>query len=617
MNEHTLTALAGIGVTAIVCQWLSWRTHLPAILYLLIAGIVAGPVTGWLDPDAVFGDLLFPFVSFAVAVILFEGSLTLKFREIQGLERVIRNMVSIGIAITWVIIALATHFLMGFSWALSWLFGAIMVVTGPTVIEPMLRTVRPTARVAKTLKWEGILIDPLGALLAVLVFEFIISGSTGNGAFGHTLLTFAEVLAVGIFLGSAAGYSLGVILRRHLLPEYLHNTTTLLLVFAVFTVSDVIQAESGLLTVTVMGIWMANMRGLHLDDIRGFKEDLSLLLISGLFIILAARIDLAEVAALSWVAILLLMVFQFIARPIKILVSTKGSTLSWQERAMLSWIAPRGIVAAAVASLFSIKLEQQGFADADLLVPLTFMIIAGTVVVQGLSARGIGKALGIAQPPPNGVLIVGSNPVAREIAVALKELGLSVLMADRNAQGIHQARLQGIKTYYGNPVSTHASLYMDTTGLGTMLAITPQSDLADLAMLHFRGEFGKNNVYRLPESAYAGATQEKKETLPYQEESNILFSDQASYQRLINMINQGARIHDTHLTKDYTFLDFQKQHGKNALPLFAMDPKKKIITFSAGEQRRPGAGWTLISLIKENEPGDSTVKQAHRDKKKE
>ncbi len=610
MSEHALAALAGIGVLAIVCQWLSWRTHLPAILYLLLAGILAGPATGWLDPDALFGELLFPIISFAVAVILFEGSLTLKFREIRGLERVIRNMVSVGIVITWIIISLATHWLMDFPWSLSWLFGAIMVVTGPTVIEPMLRTVRPSHRVAKTLRWEGILIDPLGALLAVLVFEFIVSRGTGDGAIGHTLFTFAQVLAVGIVVGSVAGYSLGVILRRHLLPEYLHNTTTLLLVFAVFSLSDMIQAESGLLTVTVMGVWMANMRGLHLDDIRGFKEDLSLLLISGLFIILGARIDLEQVATLSWAALPLLLVFQFIARPLKIAVSTAGSSLSWQERAMLSWIAPRGIVAAAVASLFAIKLEQLGYAQAELLVPLTFMIIVGTVVVQGVTARPIGRLLGIAQPPPNGFLIVGSNPLAREIGVALKDQGRTVMIADRNPEGIHKSHMRGIPTYYGNPVSTHASLYMDLTGIGYMLAITPQSDLADLAVLHFRGELGKNNVYRLPESAQTSDTREKRETLPQQGSQNTLFGENASYHRLASLLSQGARIHTTPLTRDYSFLDFQKQHGKNAVPLFFVDPRKKLWICSAEEQKRPGAGWTVISLMKQSDPEQENVKPA-------
>ncbi|MDQ7072572.1 MAG: cation:proton antiporter [Gammaproteobacteria bacterium] len=224
MEQHAVIALSAIGVVATLCQWFAWWIKLPAIVFLLLAGIVLGPLTGWLDPDALFGDLLFPVVSLCVAIILFEGSLTLRFDQIRDLQAVVRNLLTFGVLIIWAIIAIATHYLLHFTWELSLLFGALMVVTGPTVIVPMLRTVKPNAKISNILRWEGIAIDPIGAILAVLVFEFILSGQAeGAISLAHTFFIFGKTLAVGTAIGATAGYLLGIILRKHLLPEYLHN----------------------------------------------------------------------------------------------------------------------------------------------------------------------------------------------------------------------------------------------------------------------------------------------------------------------------------------------------------------------------------------------------------
>ncbi|HSH13286.1 MAG TPA: cation:proton antiporter, partial [Desulfurivibrionaceae bacterium] len=289
MYEHTVIIFAAILSASIFCQWLAWRIKLPAIIFLLTAGVLAGPILGVLHPDKLLGELLFPFVSLAVAVILFEGSLTLKFRQILNLQVVVRNMLTFGLMVTWVITAVTTRLVLGLGWELCFLFGAITVVTGPTVIVPMLRTVRPTATVANILRWEGIVIDPIGAALALLVYEFIIAGGTGE-ALGRTILTFARINGSGLLLGALCGYLFGLVMRLHWLPEFLHNVTSLGLVFAVFALANYFQPESGLMAVTVMGIWLANMKDVAMEDILDFKESLSILLISFLFIILAARL---------------------------------------------------------------------------------------------------------------------------------------------------------------------------------------------------------------------------------------------------------------------------------------------------------------------------------------
>jgi len=610
MHDHILIALAGIGLIGITSQWLSWWLKLPAILFLLLGGIVAGPVTGWLDPDALFGDLLFPFISLAVAVILFEGSLTLKFEQIKGLQQVVRNLVSVGMLVTWAVTTLATYLLLDIGWELALLFGAVTVVTGPTVIIPMLRTVRPNARLTNILRWEGIVIDPIGALLAVLVFDFIISGQ-GSDALGHTLLGFGTILLVGVVMGALPGYLFGLLLRHHLLPEYLHNITTLTLVFAVFVISNLIYPESGLLAVTVMGLWLANMREVRLQDILSFKESLSLLFISGLFIILAARLDLNALFELGWPALFVLLAIQFIARPLKVLVSTFRSNLNWRERTLLAWIGPRGIVAAAVSALFALRLQQEGMSEAVLLVPLTFMVIIGTVVLQSATARLFAVWLGVAEPEPRGFLIIGANPVARLIGQALQEQEFSVLLTDTTWENIRAARMEGLPTYYGNPISAHADQCLDLVGIGRMLALSPVADVNVLAGLRFRREFGSGAIYALQTAQEKDAPEKLKAA--EQHRGYLLFGEEVTFTKLSSLISQGAEIHDTLLSEDFSFEDFQQKYGKRAIPLFAIDPRGRIQVFVAGGKMQPEAEWTLLSLI---EPSEEEKAKAREDKEK-
>ena len=378
-EQQILLAFGGIGVAALGCQWLAWRLKLPAILFLLLSGILAGPILGWLDPQEMFGPLLMPLVSLAVALILFEGSLTLHLSEWREIGSVVHRLVTIGALSTWAVITLATHWLLGFDWMLALLFGTLTLVTGPTVIVPMLRVVRPKASIANILRWEGIVIDPIGALLAVVVYSFIIASAEGAGL-SQSLLTFGGVILCGSLFGIAGGWVLGSIMRRQWLPEYLHNLATLAAVLGIFIASNQVMHESGLLAVTLMGMWMANMKGVDVRHILHFKENLSVLLISGLFILLAARLDLKALIALGPLVLILLLVIQFIARPLNVLLSTAGSNLNWRERALLAWIAPRGIVAAAVSAIFAIRLDEAGHEGALLLVPLTFAVIIGTAV---------------------------------------------------------------------------------------------------------------------------------------------------------------------------------------------------------------------------------------------
>jgi len=590
VSEHTIVLLAGIAVLGGACQWLAWRLRLPAILFLLLSGIVVGPVLGWLNPDALLGELLFPFVSLAVSVILFEGSLTLKFSEIAGLERVVRRFVTTGMLTTWLITTLATRWLAEFSWGVATLFGAIMVVTGPTVIQPMLRTVRPTAKVASILRWEGIIIDPIGALLAVLVYEFLVSTSTG-GAWVDTFMAFFKVIGSGLIVGIAVGYFLGEALRRDWLPHYLFNLAALASVMGAFAVSNALAMESGLLAVTTMGIYLANRKGVPVEEILAFKESLSLLLITVLFIVLAARLDLNLLEQLGWVAVQVFLVMQFFARPVKVFFATRGSSLNWRERALLGWIAPRGIVAAAVVALFSIKLDQQGFADANMLVPLTFVVIIGTVVLQSLTAGPLARALKVAEPGSGGFLIVGANPLARAIALALAQQEVSVRLTDTLWDNVSRARMAGLKTYYGNPLSEHAEVYLDTSGLGRVLALTADEHLNELACTRFKAYFGPKRAFALRVSP----TEKGRKSVSGG--NHWSFGERANFVEMSRRVVRGAEIRQTSLSETFGFEQFCAKYGERATPLFAIDPKGRVEVFTDEIHFAPKAGWVVLALI--------------------
>jgi CPA1 family monovalent cation:H+ antiporter len=594
MHGETLFALAMIGILGMACQWLAWWARLPAILFLLLGGIVAGPVTGWLQPDILFNQLLFPIVSLSVAVILFEGSLTLKIHDIKGLGTMVRNLISVGAALTWVGSAVTTHYLLDFSWQLSFLFGAVVIVTGPTVIIPMLRTVRPNAKISNILRWEGITIDPLGALMAVLVFDFIISGQ-GENAIGNVLVEFSKIILVGGVNGTVAALALGYVLRQHLIPEYLRNVLALTLVFGVFALSDLMVHESGLLAVTLMGMILANMKDTNIDDILDFKESLSVLLISGLFIILAARVEFHQFQQLGTGAVLVLLILMFIIRPVAVWLCAIGSDLTFSEKTMIAWIGPRGIVAAAVAALFAIRLEEAGYSEATLLVPLTFLIIIGTVVIQSATAKHIARWLGVREPPPTGVLIIGAGNVARVIGKALQSLDLKVVLTDSNWENTSLARMEGMNTYYGNPISEHADRNLDLLGLGKMIALSGRGNLDTLASLRFRKEFGSNNVYELKTNREQLISD--KHQISTRHRGYKLFGEDVTYGKLANWIGNGAEIKKSKLRDEYDFESYLKNYEGRVLPLFALDTRGRLQIFTSEKELKPSNGWQIISLI--------------------
>lgn len=575
-------------VLGFVCQWLAWRVMLPAILFLLLSGIVLGPVTGLLDPDALLGDLLFPFVSLGVAIILFEGSLTLRFAEIRGLAPTVLKLVSIGALITTGGLAFAAHHLAGLAWPLALLFGALCSVTGPTVVVPMLRSVRPNERISNVLRWEGIIIDPIGALLAVLVFEAV---TLGHGDDGLRMLAWAVAKGAGI--GLTAAFALAYPLRRHMIPEYLQNYATLALVLLTFSVSNAWSEESGLLAVTVMGMAMANMRGLHIEDILDFKEHLSTLLISMLFILLAARLEWFG-ATLLFAGLGILAFAMLVLRPIGVLVSTLGSEVTWRERVLLGWIAPRGIVAAAVSALFALKLETLGFEGADTLVALTFLLIIGTVVLQSATARPLAQWLGVADPESRGVLIVGTSKLAIAVAQALAKQGFPPLLVDEDWHGIREARMAGLRTFLGNPVSEHADRRLDMVGIGWLLGLSERNESNTLACVRYRPEFGKQHTMRL--RIYAPGESPKLAHSPTVQAA-ALFGAAVTHAEISAHLDAGWEIKATGLTDAFSWDTYNRQFERAPLLLFGVDERGRLQFETADLPLQPKAGWVVTCLM--------------------
>tara|TARA_X000001388_G_scaffold77595_1_gene79296 strand:+ start:847 stop:2559 length:1713 start_codon:yes stop_codon:yes gene_type:complete len=562
-------------------------------LPLLIVGILVGPVWGILDADALFGNLLFPVVSLSVAIILFEGSLTLKFRDIAGHGNMVRNLCSIGVIVTWGIAAVAAHYSLNISWQLAFLFGAIVTVTGPTVIVPMLRTVRPKTNLANILRWEGIVIDPIGALLAVLVFEFIVA-SQGN-AISHTFIMFGKTIGIGVVLGLGSGYLLGLSIRKDWIPHYLLNTAVLTIILGVFAASNYVAHESGLLAVTITGMVLANMKNVDVEDILEFKETLSVLLISGLFILLATRLNLQSVIDVGWGAIIILVAIMFVARPLSVIASSIGTGLKWNELALLSWIAPRGIVAAAVSALFSLKLEEIGYEGAGIIVPMVFLVIIATVVVQSLTSRSVASLLKVRAPAPTGYLIFGGSKFNRLLACEMLNQDIAVTIADTNWDAIREARMMDIPVYFGNPMSDHAARHLDIATFGTVLVMSPYKQLNPLISYHFEYTQGKDKVWSLTSNEQA--TRPSHQVSEQYAKKLTLFDEGVTYGYLASAVNRGASVKTTRLTDEFSFEDYNNKYKDRATPLLAINKEGKSYTFINGNSIEPKSGWRIISLV--------------------
>jgi NhaP-type Na+/H+ or K+/H+ antiporter len=596
VSEHLLLGLASIIVLGILAQWLAWRLHLPAILLLLIFGFAAGPVFNILHPDTLFGEVLFPLVSVSVAIILFEGGLNLKFSEVRQTEGVISSLVTIGILVTWILASIGARLFVGMGWETAILIGAILVVTGPTVIIPLLRQVRPAGNVGTIIKWEGIVNDPFGAILAVIVFEVIVAAEIHGGSI--ILWGALKAFVFGGLIGVAGAVLMVLLLRRYLIPDFLQNPVSLMVVVITYFASDVLQPESGLLAVTVMGVALANQRFVSIRHILEFKENLRVVLISSLFIILAARLPVGEMSFAHigpWIFVAFLIV---IVRPAAVFISTLRSNLKRREKMFLSWMAPRGIVAAAVSSVFGIRLMEGGVEGAELLFPVTFQVIIATVAIYGLTASWVARRLKLAQPNPQGVLLGGAHFWARQIGRVLKDEGFEVAVIDSNWSNITEARRDGCRSYYGSLLAEDMLNRLQLPGIGKFLALTPNEEVNSLAALHFVDIFGRSEVFQLPRpSVDRDAGNKKRTAMPAHLRGRYLFNEEATYDYITSRFRAGAIVKRTPLTDEFDYGDYRDMYGPSAIPLFIITDDGDLRVVTVEDEPNPKPGQTLISIV--------------------
>lgn len=610
--------LAGIIILGILAQWLAWRLKIPAILPLILVGLAVGPIATlftadgskliepiWNGNSGLFpGDSLFYFVSLAIGIILFEGGLTLRKGEVLNVGPVIVKLITIAVIITFIGAGVAAHFIFDLSWQISFLFAALVIVTGPTVITPILRNIPLKKDISAILKWEGILIDPIGALVAVLMFEFISAG-TGTQFTETALMEFGKIVLFGFTFGFTFAHALAFAIKKNVIPHYLLNVLTLATVLGVFVLADLFAHESGLLAVVVMGMVMGNINLPNLKELLYFKESLSVLLISILFILLAANINVEDLMLVYNVnALILFGAVVFVIRPLGVFISSIGSSLKINEKLFVSWVGPRGIVAAGIASLFGLELASQGVEGAEYITPLVFMIVLGTVLLNATTARFFAKLVGVFLKNSQGILIIGASTISRLIASYLKKNNRHVVLVDSNGANIKKARDLGLDAIQENVYSDDLINNIELSDVGYLMAMTGNTEVNLNAIEKFRKHFGENGSFRVvsPDEMYD----------PENNPKEGLFSQTDDYIKLTNLARKYPSIHEINLNskKHYEGLIEISKTDPDIIPLFVKNTEGELsIIPSNSMEVEIEEGFLLVYLGKQMEPGESEEKE--------
>jgi len=591
--------LAGIIILGILAQWVAWKFKIPAILPLILIGLLVGPIAAayfsedgskWIEPiwngtKGLFpGDGLYYFVSLAISIILFEGGLTLKRSEIKNVGPVITKLITLGSAITFILAGLGAHYIFNLAWEISFLFSGLIIVTGPTVITPILRNIPLKKDVSTVLKWEGILIDPIGALVAVLVFEFISVG--GGGGFTKTaLMEFGKILLFGTSFGFTFAHALAYAINKKLIPHYLLNVVALSTVLLVFVESEVFAHESGLLAVVVMGMVLGNSKLKNLKELLYFKESLSVLLISILFILLAANINIEDLMLLyTWKTIALFTIVVFVIRPLAVFSSTFKSKLKFKEKLFISWVGPRGIVAAGIASLFGSKLLKQGVEGAEYITPLVFMIVLGTVLLNATTARMFAKIVGVFLKTSDSILFVGASSPIRLIAKYLKEKGKRVVLIDSNSNFIEQAINDDLEALKIDIYDDDLTDNIELNDVGYLIALTGSDMVNKHALNNFSKHFGEHGSYKIASS---------KEIIEASSfERRIFFTPNDDYINLSEAYRENPSILEVEIKTEAEY--------NNILELFSMEEKSIPLFIENGKGIYLIPEFEKTAEIKEN-----------------
>ena len=537
MEDKILLLVVGVAVLGVFGQWLGWKLRIPSIIPLLIIGALLGPLGGVVKPSEALGEVMRPAIGMAVAIIVFEGGLNLNLRELRSAGSGVLRLVAVALPLNWVLGTLATRWLAGLSWPVAILVGAILVVTGPTVIMPLLRQARLEPRSAAFLKWEAIVNDPIGATLTLLVLSYLTLVTTMTG--GEAVLHLAWRTAPGAGLAAALGltlpYGIRTLFRRDLAPEYLKTPILLGGALAVYAAGEAIQPETGLVGATLFGVVLANIDVTGLQELKRFKEALTIFLVSGLFILLTANIDRQTVAMLSWPIALTTLAILFVARPLAIGLATLGAKVSWKERLLVGWIGPRGVVAAAIAGVAGERLAAAGYPDARLVLPLVFAVIASTVILHGLSLAPLARWLGLASGGRGGLLIVGASSFSIGLGEALRGAGMPVMVIDRSQPALKSARLAGLPTLRMEVLSTLGDEIIDMRDFEHLIAATPEDAYNSLVCTRFTSELGRERVFQVAPEESAARLATSREW-----RGKIAVAEAMTCQRLAEVMSHGA-----------------------------------------------------------------------------
>jgi NhaP-type Na+/H+ or K+/H+ antiporter len=611
--------LAGIIILGIIAQWVAWRLKLPAILPLILIGLLVGPISTlftengakliepiWNGENGLFpGEGLYYFVSLAISIILFEGGLTLKFSEIRNVGPVITKLITLGSLVTFISAGIAARLIFDLSWQISFLFSALIIVTGPTVITPILRNIPLKKDISAVLKWEGILIDPIGALAAVLVFEFIIVGE-GQAYTFTALIEFGKILLFGTTFGFTFAHALTFAIKKNYIPHYLLNVVSLSAVLLVFVMSDVFAHESGLLAVVVMGMVMGNTNLPNIKELLHFKESLSVLLISILFILLAANINITDFELIyNWKTITLFAIVVLVVRPLGVFLSAMGSELRLNEKVFIGWVGPRGIVAAGIASLFGSKLLANGEPGAEYITPLVFMIVLGTVLLNATTARFFAKIVGVFLKKSEGIVIIGASKFSRLIGDYLNRNERHVVLIDNNQTNIDKAKNLGLEAIRANVYSDSLTDNIELNDVGFLMALTGNSEINNYVINKFGKQFGENGSFRLVNA------DEMKD--PQNNPKEGLFSNTDDFISLTETARHYPAVHEIALNgqEHYTGLIEITKADKNIVPIFLKTPEGEleIISSFSSEINNIKEGSRLVYLGKMFDIDDAARKQ--------
>lgn len=612
--------LAIVLLLASAAQVISWRAKVPSLLLLLVIGFGLGQLV---RPDDVLGrDVLFAGVTLAVGIILFEGALNLSLREVRDLGGPVRRLCSLTVVIAWALITLAA-WAVGFEPVLALLVGAILVVTGPTVIGPILRILRPTRRVASLLRWEGIVVDPIGAVLAVLVFQAVLAGRTE--AMSAVFTTLAMTIAVAFGIALPVGILVEVLLRRHVVPEFLQGAVFLSVAVGALVGANSIQAESGLLAVTVLGVYLGNRKGLHLHHITEFKEHLQVLFVGTLFVLLAGRISPGDIVDIAPQAAVFIALLIFVVRPASVYLGLWGSGATGPEKTLLSFMAPRGIVAASVISIFALEFEHAAEAKsaeaekvtgpaaqalteqaenlfhlaegAEQLVPLVFLVIVATVAVYGLGVGRLAQRLGLASASPQGVLFVGAQQWVIESASLLEEMGVPTLINHKDYRVLAPVRRRGLPNVQANILSDYAVQSIDLAGIASFVGATDSNDMNGTAAREFGRLLGAAHTYQVRRSDTALDPDQHHESqkVAGHLSARILFQPALSHPELEALVEAGYVVKKTRLTEEFDLAAFRERYGDDAVLMFLHNEGK--LTVVAQDTKVPEKDVTVIALV--------------------